>query len=423
MMKCLFSRCVVLTLGATTALLGQVRIEADEADDLRNEMRELREQMQALREGYEERLSRLEQELEMVKSAASSKSTQLPSASTTPQQTSAPTSTTFSGGARTLQALNPEISATGDVTARYSDNNLDPDFNRFNFDSFEMALQHPLDPYSQAKFFLAFEDGEFTLEEGYMSWESLPGQIGLKVGRFHTNFGKMNRYHKHALPWADRDLPTRVLFGDEGLISTGLSLTWLPPRLPIAQTNEVYFEIFNNSNDRAFSGRGFKDPVFLGRLLNYYDLSDSAYFEWGVSAATSHWDLEKRNRSTVWGLDLGYRWQPPRRALYRSFELRSELFYNDRRNWSGGNPFGLFASGQYQLNRRWFAGLRYQFAQDLEDSREHASSLSPFLTFWQSEFVRLRAQYDHYWRTLGRDENRFFVQFTWSMGPHKHEAY
>ena len=164
-----------------------------------------------------------------------------------------------------------------------------------------MAFQHPLDPYTLAKFFVTSEEREgevsFELEEGYLAWESLPGGLGLKVGRFHSNFGKLNRFHKHALPWAERDLPTQSLFGEEGLIGNGISLSWLPPKLPIADTNEVHFEIINNSTPLAFSGRGFGDSIYVGHLKNYYDLSDNAYFEWGLSAATSHWDLAARGES------------------------------------------------------------------------------------------------------------------------------
>lgn len=391
----------------------------DPTQKLVQELQQLKQQLEEMKAGYERRIAALE-----------SKVTQLQARSITAPEAGAPVPTrdvSFTGGERTLQKLNPEISATGDVTGRFSDNHESPDFNRLKFDGFEMAIQHPLDPFSQAKFFITGEDedGEiaFSLEEGYVSWESLPGNLGVKLGRFHTNFGKLNRYHKHALPWADRDLPTRTLFGNEGLIGNGISLNWLPPKLPFAQTNEISFEVINNSTDRAFSGRGFADPLFVGRLQSYYDLTDNAYFEWGVSAATSHWDLEKKHRSVVTGLDLSYRWEPLRRALYRSLEVRSEFFYDLREEWPGGDIFGLYASGQYQLNRRWYAGLRYQYGQRLENNDDHEWSLGPILTFWQSEWVRLRAQYDFVNRNFDNRENRLFLQLTWALGPHKHEAY
>ena len=381
------------------------------AGELNDALKDLKNQFDQMKSAYEIRIAELERKLIQFSAA------ELPA---TPP--SVPQDATFSGGETTLQALNPEISVSGDATARFSDNSENSEFNRLNFDSFEMAIQHPIDPYSSAKFFITFEAGEFELEEGYLTWDVLPGNLGLKVGRFHTNFGKMNRLHKHALPWANRDLPTQTLFGDEGLISEGFSLSWLPPRLPIAPTSEVFFEIVNNSTDLAFSGKGFGDPLYIGRLLNFYDLSDNAYFEWGISAASSHWDLLEQNRSTVIGADFSYRWEPLR-TPYRSLELRSEFFYNDREDWLGGNPFGMYAYGEYQLSRRWFAGLRYQFSDALEDTDQDQWTLSPYLTFWQSEWVRLRTQYDFLKPDRDHNEHRFFVQFTWSVGPHKHESY
>ncbi|MEE8349472.1 MAG: hypothetical protein V3R94_07870 [Acidobacteriota bacterium] len=381
--------------------------------ELNDALNALKIQFEQMRSSYEMRIAALEQKLIQFSAAE-------------PPATSSPESldTSFTEGARTLQALNPEISVTGDVTARFSDTSGNPEFNRLNFDSFEMAIQHPLDPYSSAKFFIAFEEGEFDLEEGYLTWDVLPGNLGLKVGRFHTNFGKMNIYHKHALPWANRDLPTQTLFGDEGLISEGFSLSWLPPPLPIADTSEVYFEVVNNSNDLAFSGKGFGDPLYLGRLLNFYDLTEGTYLEWGISAATSHWDLLEKKRSTVIGADLSYRWEPLRKP-YRSLELRSEFFYNQREDWPGGNPFGMYAYGEYRLTRRWYTGLRYQSSDSLENTDQTQWALSPYLTFWQSEWVRLRTQWDFLVFNSNQDQNehRFFVQFTWSVGPHKHESY
>lgn len=399
-------------LWATVSLVAQT--SQPTVEELNQALQELQDQLAQLQSDHARRLAELERRILQLSAAA-------------PQLTSeaaaSPQAVRSTGGQRTLQALNPEISVTGDVTARFSDNKQDPDFNRLNFDGFEIAFQHPLDPFSLAKFFVAFEEGAIFLEEGYLTWEALPGNLGLKVGRFHANFGKLNRFHKHALPWADRDLPTQTLFGDEGLIGEGLSLSWLPPRLPWAQTNELSFEVMNNSNDLAFSGRGFGDPLFTGRLLNYYDVSDNAYLEWGLSVATSHWDIDKQNRSTVVGLDGTYRWEPLQRALYRSLELRSEFFYNARSRWPGGNVFGLYLSGEYQLSRRWYGGLRYQFSQLLENQDDHQWALAPYATFWQSEWVRLRAQYDFVNKNFDKNENRFFLQFTWSLGPHKHQAY
>ena len=55
-------------------------------------------------------------------------------------------------------------------------------------------------------------------------------------------------------------------------------------------------------------------------------------------------------------------------------------------------------------------------------------AITPFLTFWQSEFVRLRLQYQYAERNFigpqGPEyDNRAWVQVTFAAGPHRHEAY
>jgi hypothetical protein len=49
--------------------------------------------------------------------------------------------------------------------------------------------------------------------------------------------------------------------------------------------------------------------------------------------------------------------------------------------------------------------------------------ISPTLTWWQSEWVRIRAEYDHLERSMGETTNLFALQITFAMGPHKHETY
>ena len=112
----------------------------------------------------------------------------------------------FASQTRSLNRLNPEISAAGDLSATFADRTGDPEANQFRFNEFEVALQAPLDPYSAAKFFIVQEGGEFELEEGYIEYNALPGGIGVKAGEMRLDFGKLNRWHQHSLPQADRPL-------------------------------------------------------------------------------------------------------------------------------------------------------------------------------------------------------------------------
>ena len=68
--------------------------------------------------------------------------------------------------------------------------------------------------------------------------------------------------------------------------------------------------------------------------------------------------------------------------------------------------------------------MRVDRTEDPLDPGVNFWSYNPYLTFRQSEFVRLRAQL----QLLRGDDTlddteRFFLQATFSAGPHKHEAY
>ena len=92
-----------------------------------------------------------------------------------------------------------------------------------------------------------------------------------------------------------------------------------------------------------------------------------------------------------------------------------------------------------RLSRRWTVGIRYDDAElpwprvELLDGTEFRPGLrerawSPIATFWQSEFVRLRVQYQHAERDFAwghgpEDDDRLFLQVTFAAGPHKHDAY
>jgi hypothetical protein len=84
-------------------------------------------------------------------------------------------------------------------------------------------------------------------------------------------------------------------------------------------------------------------------------------------------------------------------------------------------------------------GLRYDSAElpwdrfELFHPEDYESGLketawSPFLTFWQSEFVRLRLQYQKARRDFafgrgGEEDEKLWMQVTFAAGPHKHESY
>jgi hypothetical protein len=92
----------------------------------------------------------------------------------------------------------------------------------------EAAFQAIVDPYARADFFVAVGPDGAEVEEGYITFTSLPANLLLKAGKLRANFGKMNTLHTHALPSVDRPLVTKNLVGgDEGFADAGMSLSHL----------------------------------------------------------------------------------------------------------------------------------------------------------------------------------------------------
>lgn len=337
----------------------------------------------------------------------------------------APDDRTFDDRARNLNDMNPEISVTGDMFGSVSDRAGDPTTNRFQIASFEMSLQSALDPFSKAAAFVVFEDGAFDLEEMYIDWTTLPGGLGLKVGAFRNDFGKINRWHQHALQQADRPVAHRVFFGDEGLRGLGVSVSWLPGPF-LGDYNEFWVQVTNDDNDVAFSGRSFETPIITVHETNYWDLSSASYVELGLSASTGVNDELGEHRTTIYSADINYNWSPPAEAQYKGFDLRGEVLYGRRGSVTGTrDTWGAYLYGTAKLSQRWGAGMRLDWAELPEEPGQEIWGISPYIEYWQSEWARLRLQYSHSSRLIeeNRTDNRFFFQVTWAIGPHKHENY
>lgn len=349
----------------------------------------------------------------------------------------APAPEQAAGRQRNQQALNPEFTVTGDLFGIV-------DVDRPRTDNWvprelEFSLQSSLDPYSRAKVFFGHhtpggeivpfdaggpeEEGGFELEEAYVQWVGLPGGLNLTVGKFRQWFGTLNRWHPHALPGQMLPLPYMAFFGEEGLVQSGVSAHWLAP-VSGAGTYEVWGELTTSTNDGLFGTS--RRPSALGRFNAFWDLSRSTYFEIGANILTGPYadsTIASDWGTRVYGADFTLSWRPPERSRYREATLRGGATLGHIGNAiDPEDARGAFAIGEYRLNRSWVLGARYEFTENPLDPTESTWLAAPTLTWWQSEWVRLRAEFDHLVRP---DETLqlFLVQATFAMGPHKHETY
>jgi hypothetical protein len=323
----------------------------------------------------------------------------------------------IAGHERNLNRLNPEISFTGDVLSftESGDQDFDPR-------EFELDFQATLDPFSSTKWTLAYEEEEVEIEEGYVSYAGLGAGLSLRGGKMRQTFGALNRWHLHALPQPDYPLALQTFFDEEGLAQTGASVEWLLPR-SWASANELTVQITDGSSE-AFGGDSLNRLSALAHLKNYWDISPSTYLEWGLSGI--HGSSAERRQAQVWGTDLTYHWQPPERAKYREITWRTEALLSARDDPGGARreAWGGYSYLEGLLRRNLYAGLRYDRAEDPLSPNTKRWSVEPYATWWQSEYVRLRAAYrilrDP---SLRETDHAFFVQLTWAAGPHKHENY
>jgi hypothetical protein len=345
--------------------------------------------------------------------------------------------TTSQSRTRNLSILNPEISITGDVLGQY----LAPsgEDNRFTAvpREFEFAFEAALDPYTRTKIFAAYEEeveiaglghdeeeagdahSGFHIEEGYLYWVGLPANLGLKIGKFRQEIGLFNRWHTHALLEVDRPLPTVAFLGDDGLIETGLSLA-APPVLIGANPQTLTVEIATSKNEALFDDGN--RLAFLGNFRSFWDLSPATYLQLGASAVYGE-NPDGGLKSTLFQVDFLYRWRPPGRALYRDLRIGGE-YYFARKDY--GDPLlkgnGGYLQGNYRFARRWVAGLRFDYLDDYGNEPK-LFMLVPTLTWWQSEWVYLRLQYNYLKPDGGGGNHTVTAQVVWAVGPHKHENY
>ncbi len=301
-----------------------------------------------------------------------------------------------------------------------------------------LHLQANLDPFSFTKITAAFSPTGAAIGEAYVTWTSVFPGVSLTAGRFRQQLGVVNRWHKHGLDQFDHPPMITVPFGGGGLTQTGVSLhATLPPVW--SDGLELTLEVTNGSNEAAFSGAFFSVPSGLLRLQNYWDLSDDTYLELGLTGMLgannqrglvggSGEVIDEALRGTyIGGLDLTVNWEPLERSKYHHFTWRSELLYlvkeledDTQLTW-----MGAYSYVEYKLDRSWLVGLRGDATQPLavDNSGQWDFGATPYITWWQSPWVRLHLEYQARFADGGDIDHRVILQLVAAVGPHKHERY
>jgi hypothetical protein len=342
---------------------------------------------------------------------------------------------TFGGATSNAKLLNPDISLIGDFIGTAGRNDVSPSRSLELHES-EVGMQAIIDPYARADAFISFGETGVNVEEAYVTFTSLPAGLLLKVGKMRADFGKVNTIHNHALPYIDRPLATNNLVGGEdGIDDAGMSLSRFLPA-PKNWFMEGTAQVFRGDSSNVFTASRRQDVSVVGHLRAYRDLSESTNLDLGVSYSRGHNDaglntiFDASNFLTnLYAADATLRWKPLRRAIYKNFLFRTELFWSARDQLSTRNAlqtqhaFGMYSSAEYRLNRRWTVGGRFDRSGHATNANLTDSGFSAILTYWPSEFSQIRGQYRFGHLALANpgdfsNANEFLFQFLFVMGAH-----
>lgn len=310
------------------------------------------------------------------------------------------------------RGLNPDIAVIGTMVSQAGQQNFVEPREPFEFEEAEIAFEAFIDPYAKGRFFISAGAHGVEVEEAYAQFLTLPYGLTAKAGKMKALFGKANTWHTHMRPWVDQPLMVSSFFGGEGLSDHGISVSKAianPWNTFIEATGEVY----SGNAEGVFEREVSNDLFYNAHLKLFRDIDESSNIEIGTSLARG--TVAEEGSSRYAGVDVTYRWKPLSRSIYRSFAARFEGLAN-RREGADETLYGYYASADYQLARRWLAGVRLDGA----DRADHLSDrgLSATLTFRPSEFSQLRGQFRRTRYDSLETVNEFLIQLQFSIGAH-----
>lgn len=301
---------------------------------------------------------------------------------------------------------------------------------------------------------LVREDGadKVEVEEAYIQTlpgTGLPDGIRVKAGRAFWTFGYLNEHHAHSDDFADRPLPNRVYL-NKNFNDDGAEVSYV---LPTDFYSEIGGGVFRGDDFPAGgSSSGLGSWSAYARTGG--DIGDSQ--SWRIGGYFLHSDANSRKtnedmvtfvgNSQLYGADVRYTWAPTGNARNQEVIAQAEFFYRDEdgtyNDASAGtgtvafsdSSFGWYAQAVYKFARAWRVGVRYSqlhtpdtptgLAGSALDAQGHDPYNIALMGDWtNSEFGRIRFQYNREILDRGDTDNQFLVQYVMSIGAHGAHPY
>jgi hypothetical protein len=332
----------------------------------------------------------------------------------------------------------------------------------FNLNYAEVVMESTVDPYLDMTGVFHLSQNSFEIEEIYAKTRGLPYSLGLKIGKFFSNFGRLNSMHHHVWNFADQPLINNALLGEHGINETGIGLNWLAPTDFYL---DIGVELLKGENENSFGNQAIVlnqsvniDKTDAPNLKILYvkiatDIGDTA-----LLAGISYADGESRinhledgdsphafaGDSTLYGADITLKmpfdaysdltWT----TEYLKREMDGDQFIPNSSRDAWGKEIllskeqsGFYSSVIYKMDTNWRMGLRYDdilendiiIGGDNKNETDDMNKYSAMLEYNFSEFNRLRLQYNRdnsKYDTNGKHvrNDEIILQMNLSIGSH-----
>jgi hypothetical protein len=344
----------------------------------------------------------------------------------------------------------------------------DPKNHGFTLQNVELTLAGVVDPFlrGDAHVVLAIdEEGEtlVELEEAYLTTLDLPFHLELRAGHFFTSFGRLNPTHPHSWDFVDQPVVNSRFMGPDGQRAPGAQLSWLTPlpffaELVLSAQNArgETLPSFLGVAGQSFAGRtlierevqGLGDLLYLVRARTSFDAADTLTFVLGASALFGPNGSGEQTSTRIYGADLLLRWRPlesdhgwpfvswQSEGMYRDYAAAAVIEGDELvAPETSLADWGFYSQLSWGFSRPFVAGVRYDrargephsvalaensYASSVDPLRDERQRLSAVLTYYPSEFSKLRVQYayDRSDFMSQGDAHGAFLQFEILFGAH-----
>lgn len=231
---------------------------------------------------------------------------------------------------------------------------------------------------------ISLSEEDISLEEAFLATRALPGGLRLKAGKFLSDIGYINSRHPHAWDFVERPLVNEYLFGDHGLLESGVQLTYSPNVRTVFGT-----ELFQGGDEglSRYDEGGFEERDSGPRVATLFAkhrpiMTDEHALELGLStgwnrqyaSVDDHGDHAHSLEGDNWfaGVDGRYHYHAGRPGGQGDWQVGSEYFYTARdvteyvehhHGWEARDDYnerqdGAYLEVIYGVAPRWEAGIR-----------------------------------------------------------------